>query len=113
MSNKDEYVVMNVAQNLTEIANTLKKVLGDSEIVQEFYANLKLLYSTQTMTKTFNTVISHIVAGEEPSVEILDLSKYNPNDPCWIADNKKPAKTSNQQRYEREHKQRRKKDKSV
>lgn len=113
MNNKDQYIVMNVAQNLTELANEFKKVLGDTEAVQELFANIRLLYSTKTMSETFNTVISHIAAGEEPDVTVMDLTKEDPEDPYWANKDKKPAKSYNQVNYERNQKKRRKEEKSV
>ena len=112
MTNKDQYVVMNVACNLDEIAERLKSVLGDTEIVQELFANIRLLHSTRTVTRGLNTVVSQIVAEEEPSVEASDLSNEDPSSPYWTADNKTPAKTSNSIDYERKQKQRRKDKKS-
>lgn len=110
MNSKDEYIVMNVAQNITEIAHTLENVLGKTEIIQELYANLRLLYSTKTMTSVFNKAITDI-AGEAISINTEDLHSDDKNDPYWVADNKTPAKTSQSQIYER--KRRKRKDKSI
>ena len=111
MTSKDDYVVMNVAENLVEIAQTLKNVLGDTEIIQELFANIKLLYSTETMKKTFNKVITDIAAGKDTSVDVIDLA--DSDDAYWVSDNKEPAKSYNQVNDARKKKKRKKKEKSV